>query len=75
MTSKSDRTMEWITESDYCDRVANGEETLKNFNYDRKCFQRYVRMQAENAAREGYTQIADHLYALTASYVFSDSPK
>lgn len=70
--SNTDRAMEWIAESDYCDRVANGQETLQNFNYDRACFVRYVRMQAELADREGYTKIADHLYALTASYVGVD---
>ena len=73
--NKSDRAMEWIAESDYCDRVANGQETLRNFNYDRACFARYVRTKAEQADRDGFTKIADHLYALTASYVHEDSPK
>ncbi len=62
--------MEWIAEADYCERVANGQETLQNFNHDRACFQRYARMQADTAAREGYTQIAASLYAMA-----EDSPK
>ena len=63
MKTKSDKAMEWVAEADYIARVSRdwpGPESA-NFNGERDCFNRYIRMQRESAIRDGFTTIATEI--------------
>lgn len=45
--------MNYETEARHCERVADGLESLEDFNYSLDCFRQYCSMQQRSAARAG----------------------
>jgi hypothetical protein len=64
--SNSDKIMEAIAECDYIHSI-DWRAPGKSFNNDTDCFMRYVQMQANSFARDGFDTIAKDLHSFVTS--------
>lgn len=57
----AERTNHWREECNFCAGLAEKKGRVKAMNYDTATFVRYLEMQRDTAAREGYDDSATYL--------------